>query len=124
MDPSCNIEPQAKDKNDSAVEPDSLFLRLGKIEGIQALVKETFNLISESNLSKYYSKSKMEVVQKKYTYFISNKIGGQVFWMGPKFEDIHNNLSVTKEGKQCPVTIKAAHYDQWFSMLEQAMVKR
>ena len=59
-------------------------------------------------LMKYYAalpEYDLEVLQKKYTYFTGNQMGGKFDWNGTDIQKVHKNIGKGKKNK-CPFSVK------------------
>ena len=78
------------DKTAAKNEDQTFFDKLGGIEGLTKVVTAVFKAIEgDLELKKFYQGKDIEVVIKKYTYYIASQIGHKNTWLGKDVGELH-----------------------------------
>lgn len=60
-----------------------MYQKLGEIQGIIEIMTSVFSAIKDdAALFKFYQDKNLDVLQKRYAYYIAGCIGGRFDWMG------------------------------------------
>ena len=71
------------DQNYNEIQSETLYDKLGSIEGIRNIMETVFKAImQDEGLAKFYKDKNINEIKKKYSYYIAGQIGGQYDWLG------------------------------------------
>mmetsp|Transcript_12194 Transcript_12194/g.18848 ORF Transcript_12194/g.18848 Transcript_12194/m.18848 type:complete len:118 (-) Transcript_12194:521-874(-) len=97
---------------------DSLFAQCGKIDGLTKIMTTLFSKIQadtndEDGIAKFYSdkypEGKIDIIKKRYAYYIAGQIGGRYDWLGEDINELHQNIGKNNSG--CPEKqLKKEHF--------------
>lgn len=81
-------------KFNSAIIEASLYERVNKIEGLNIIMEKVFEeIVKDEVLSPFYKDKNIQVLQKRYAYYIAGQIGGKFDWLGQDVIDCHESVS-------------------------------
>lgn len=68
-------------------------------------------------MMKFYKNKNLDMLKKKYAYYISGQIGGRYDWLGFPIDQVHSkyNSANKQQEIQCP------HFVQWIDIFKKAL---